>query len=117
MDEAQWQQALESGQGALSGGESWDEAVWFSSSQKPSGAPTLDFEAFWKYCQARRIWLLGRFHTGGGESLLPAEAKAANEYLQADMIPLAEAQHSLAVRPSQALTSGSRCRMSTTFGA
>jgi prolipoprotein diacylglyceryl transferase len=106
MNEAQWQEALESAQGPLLGSEFWDEAVWFSTSNPPtpSGASTLDFDAFWRYCQARRIWLMGKFHTGAGETLLPAEAKAANEYLQADMISMAEAQHSLAVRPSQALS-------------
>ena len=104
MDESQWQEALQSAGGALLGSEFWDEAVWFSTAQNSSGAPVLNFDDFWKYCQARRLWLMGKFHTGAGETLLPAEAKAANEYLQADMISMAEAQHSLAVRPSQALS-------------
>jgi prolipoprotein diacylglyceryltransferase len=104
LNESQWQQALESAGGPLLGSESWDEAVWFSTSPTSSGPPSLDFDAFWRYCQARRIWLMGKFHKGPGDALTPDEAKAANDYLQADMISMAEAQHSLAVRPSQALS-------------
>ncbi len=116
MNEEMWQEALQSGQAPFLGSEFWDEAAQNSyslptssfcggcaGSQNTTGTPTLDFMGFLKYCQARRLWLMGKFHTGSGDALTADEAKAANEYLQADMISMAEAQRSLAVRPSQAL--------------
>ncbi len=105
LDQQQWQDAVDSAAGPMRGSEFWDEAVTFSSSSVAEvvpGAAKIDFRAFWSYLQARREWLADEF--GGGKAELDASGRQkANVYLQQDLVAMAKAQCSLAVRPSQAI--------------
>jgi len=97
-----WNKGLaQHGVGLLRGSEIWGEAI--ASGQEGSGrAAYLDFEGFWRYLQGRceRITvILGRKEPITNDKL-PARM---NDYLQADLYALAVKEHSLPVKPSQAL--------------
>ena len=96
IDRAEWRSGLAAGGGLLRGSEHWDEVA--------ADADTLvDFQAVRTYFAHRKAWLLGKFDTGGPEGLSGDEQTRANEYLQADLFALVDANRSEPVQPAQLL--------------
>ncbi|MBI5723914.1 MAG: prolipoprotein diacylglyceryl transferase [Planctomycetes bacterium] len=99
LDEQTWQKDLARGDGFLRGSEQWNEAAAFDSDHNGR----LSFDEAWKYLQTRLQLTTDKFDADGDWKLNDAERTAANEYLQADLNAIASDQHTLPVRPAQAL--------------
>jgi prolipoprotein diacylglyceryltransferase len=105
IDPAEWAAARARGDGFLRGSEVWAEAVRFGPKRLDgySYAGPLSFEDAWRYLQKRKDRLLARFDGDGDGTFNTAEARRANEYLQADLWALLGRQRTNALRPAQVL--------------
>lgn len=107
VNEEAFRQAVQkarSGQGAdglLRGSEQWDEAVVFDEDRDGK----LSLEEMRNYLRDRRQRLAARVtpFTAASAPSQDELAKRINDYLQADLFALARQEHSLPVKPSQAL--------------
>lgn len=104
IDQTEWDAARKQGDGFLRGSEAWAEAVRFRPTDwNDLFAGSLTFEDAWRYLQARKDALLGRFDTDDDGTFDAQEYRRANEYLQADLYALLGQQHTNALRPAQVL--------------
>jgi phosphatidylglycerol:prolipoprotein diacylglycerol transferase len=100
LSQEAWHRGLAAGGGFLRGSEQWLEAMGFDSDRDGK----LSFEEAWSYMQFRKARLTDRFDADGDGALAGAERDKANAYLQADLYDLARREHSLALKPAQALS-------------
>ena len=91
----EWRDGLAAEDGLLRGSEMWDDAVSFDTNRDEQ----LGFTEAREYLETRREFLAARYRGKPSE----AEKQAINEYLQADLIALAEHSHAKPVKPAQAL--------------
>lgn len=90
-----WNATLaEHGQGFLRGSELWEEAVYLYDTDRDG---RLSFEEAWAYLQGR-LARVTRDKAGNKNF-----SGTLNDYLQADLFALAGREHSLPVKPSQAI--------------
>ena len=97
LSRTDWLKGIDRRTGFLRGSEQWVRAVAYDADR--NGA--LSFEEAWLFLEDRLRMLEDRF-AGGGE-LTGAAREAANRYLQADLYLLLEDEHTLAMKPAQAL--------------
>jgi len=95
LSEEEWRLGLAAEDGFLRGSEHWDEALRFDTDRSDK----LTFEEAYAYLVSRRK----RFDVDGDGRLADAEREAAERFLRADQFALAAAEHSLPVKPAQAL--------------
>lgn len=105
MNREEWETAKADGDGFLRGSEPWAEATLFDTNQvnEYSQSVSLTFEDAWRYLQARKDILMGRFDADRDGKLDANERLQANEYLQADLWALLSRQRTNALRPAQVL--------------
>jgi phosphatidylglycerol:prolipoprotein diacylglycerol transferase len=99
IDRGEWDKAMAADGGLLRGSEMWSEAMLYDR----SGDRMLSFAELWDYFAARRVMILERFGEEGADELEPGQYAAANDWLGADLVALAAAQHAHAVKPAQLL--------------
>jgi hypothetical protein len=100
ISEREWRAAMAKGDGLPRGSENWAEAIGHFDRNFDG---KLDFPEIRVYLQSRRDWILTRFDSNGDGSLSDSERRAANEYLQEDLLALAASRWSHPVKAAQPL--------------
>jgi prolipoprotein diacylglyceryltransferase len=99
LDFETFQCGLKASDAFLRGSENWDDAALFDADRDNA----LTFDEAWAYLQARKDLLMAQFDANHDGALDAVERHAVNEYLQANLVALAENQWSRPVQPVQAL--------------